>query len=192
MHRTCFQPSYSFSSFSLPTAVLSLHSCNLSVCWRSWTWLSWSSVAEWAWWSVPPRWRRPSRSRSTRSRRRSSPSGTDSTPAFSWPLSGPENKLILQCCGAGSGIRYFFDPWIPDPVLFGPLDPRSGTFLSPGSRIRDDLNNQDPGWTTQIIFPRAQKTVFWVKYFNSLTWIRDPGWEKIGSGIRDGKKSDPG
>jgi hypothetical protein len=31
-----------------------------------------------------------------------------------------------------------------------------------------------------------------LKYLNSLMRIRDPGWRKFGSGIRDGKKSDPG
>ncbi len=51
------------------------------------------------------------------------------------------------------------------------------------------VKNQDPGWTTQIIFPRG------FKYLNSLSWIWDPGWKKIrlrdpgreevGSGIRD-------
>jgi hypothetical protein len=33
---------------------------------------------------------------------------------------------------------------------------------------------------------------FGLKYFNSLMRIRDPGWRQFGSGIRDGKKSDPG
>jgi hypothetical protein len=31
-----------------------------------------------------------------------------------------------------------------------------------------------------------------LKYLNSLIRIRDPGWRQFGSGIRDGKKSDPG
>jgi hypothetical protein len=31
-----------------------------------------------------------------------------------------------------------------------------------------------------------------LKYLNSLMRIRDPGWRQFGSGIRDGKKSDPG
>jgi hypothetical protein len=33
------------------------------------------------------------------------------------------------------------------------------------------------------------ETIFWVKirYLNSLMQIRDPGWKKFGSGIRDGK-----
>jgi hypothetical protein len=31
-----------------------------------------------------------------------------------------------------------------------------------------------------------------LKYLNSLMRIRDPGWRRFRSGIRDGKKSDPG
>jgi hypothetical protein len=37
-----------------------------------------------------------------------------------------------------------------------------------------------------------KKQFFGLKYFKSLRWIWDPGWKKIGSGIRDEKKSDPG
>jgi hypothetical protein len=33
---------------------------------------------------------------------------------------------------------------------------------------------------------------FGLKYLNSLMRIRDPGWRRFGTGIRDGKKSDPG
>jgi hypothetical protein len=55
---------------------------------------------------------------------------------------------------------------------------------------------RDPGWTIRIIFFRAYKPfflLFWgLKYSNSLMRIRDPGWRQFGSGIRDGKKSDPG
>jgi hypothetical protein len=29
------------------------------------------------------------------------------------------------------------------------------------------------------------ETIFWVKHLNSLMRIRDPGWKKIGSVIRD-------
>jgi hypothetical protein len=35
------------------------------------------------------------------------------------------------------------------------------------------------------------KNNFGLKYLTSLMWIRDPGWEKFGSGIRDRKNSDP-
>jgi hypothetical protein len=56
--------------------------------------------------------------------------------------------------------------------------------------------NQDPdpgpGFTTRIIFPRAYKQFFGLKYLNTLMRIRDQGWKKFGFGIRDGKNSDPG
>jgi hypothetical protein len=29
------------------------------------------------------------------------------------------------------------------------------------------------------------ETIFWIKYLNSLMRIRDLGWEKFGSGIRE-------
>jgi hypothetical protein len=37
-----------------------------------------------------------------------------------------------------------------------------------------------------------EKPFFRLKFLNFLMRVRDPGWEKIGSGIRDGKNSDPG
>jgi hypothetical protein len=41
------------------------------------------------------------------------------------------------------------------------------------------MNNPD-------LISESLETVFsWVKYFNSLMRIRDPGWKKFGSGIRD-------
>jgi hypothetical protein len=59
-------------------------------------------------------------------------------------------------------------------------DPGSGAFLTPGSGM-----GRKSGSGTGIWF-------FWLKYFNSLMRIRDPGWrqfgsgmEKVGSGIRD-------
>jgi hypothetical protein len=55
------------------------------------------------------------------------------------------------------------------------------------------VKNQDPDpeWTTRIIFPRALKTMFWVKYLNSL--MRSPGSGMEKNRIRDSgwKKSDP-
>jgi hypothetical protein len=41
------------------------------------------------------------------------------------------------------------------------------------------------------MFPRPLAVFFGLKYLNSLMWIRD-GIEKLGSEIRDGKKSDRG
>jgi hypothetical protein len=47
-----------------------------------------------------------------------------------------------------------------------------------------EMNNADN------IFPEDLETIFWVKilkFFNA-----DPGWKRFGSGMRDGKSSDPG
>jgi hypothetical protein len=96
---------------------------------------------------------------------------------------------IVQCCGSGSGIRdwVLFDPWIRDPgwekVSIRIRDPGSG------------MNNPDH------IFLELRNHFFAffreLKYLNSLmrirdpgsgmetVRIRDPGWKKVGSGIRD-------
>jgi hypothetical protein len=37
-----------------------------------------------------------------------------------------------------------------------------------------------------------KKKLFWVKIPVLKFFDTDPGWKKFGSGIRDGKKSDPG
>jgi hypothetical protein len=65
----------------------------------------------------------------------------------------------IQHCGSGSGIRCLFDPRI----------------ISSGWEKNHD---PDPGLITRIIFPRASKQFFVLKYLNSL--IRDG---KKGSGI---------
>ena len=58
---------------------------------------------------------------------------------------------------------------------------------------------RDPGWTIRIIFFRAYKPFFFaflgvkiLKFFDEdpgsgmeTVRIRDPGWKKVGSGIRD-------
>jgi hypothetical protein len=64
------------------------------------------------------------------------------------------------------------------------LTPGSGKKSRPGS----EKNNPDH-------ISDSLETIFWVKnvkYLNSLMLIRDLEWEKFGSGIRDGKNSDPG
>ncbi len=77
----------------------------------------------------------------------------------------------------GSGIGCLFDPWIRDPGL--------GAFLTPGSGIRDEK----PG--SYFLELRNHFFAFLgLKYLNLR--IRDPRWRQFGSGIRDGKKSDPG
>jgi hypothetical protein len=71
-----------------------------------------------------------------------------------------------QCCGPGSGIRWFFDPWIRD-------DNKSGS----GKNIPDYIS-------------KNLETIFGLKYLNSLMripgsfrpWIRDPGWKNSDSG----------
>jgi hypothetical protein len=51
------------------------------------------------------------------------------------------------------------------------------------------MNNPDHiFWSLETIF----LLFLGLKYLNSLMRIRDPGWRQFGSGIRDGKKSDPG
>ena len=65
-------------------------------------------------------------------------------------------------------------------------DPGSGAFLTPGSGIR----YEQPG----SYFLELRNYFFGflgLKYLNSLMRIRDPEWRQFGSGIRDGKKSDP-
>ncbi len=80
-------------------------------------------------------------------------------------------------------------------------DPGSSAFLTPGSGFRysgsgmgkksgsgSRIRNEQP------YFLELGNHFSVLKYLNSLIWIRypDSGWEKFGSGIRDGKKSDPG
>jgi hypothetical protein len=87
-------------------------------------------------------------------------------------------KLIAngQCCGSGSGIRDWvpFDPWIRDPG-----------WEKVSIRIRDE----QPG--SYFLELRNHIFAFFgvkiLKFFDE-----DPGWRQFGSGIRDGKKSDPG
>jgi len=74
--------------------------------------------------------------------------------------------------------------WIPalrilDPVPFYPLD-------------RGCVKSQDPDEQPRSYFRELRNHFFWLKYLNSLMRIRDPGWKKIGSGIQEGKNSDPG
>ncbi len=76
----------------------------------------------------------------------------------------------------GSGIRCLFDPLIRDPGWVKNLDPGSGTGMNNPDHISESLN-----------------TFFWVKILKFFVVdlgsgmgkirIRDPGWEKVGSGI---------
>jgi hypothetical protein len=76
-------------------------------------------------------------------------------------------------------------------------DPGLGTFLTPGAWIRD------PGWKKVSIrirdeqpgsyFLELRNLFFAFMGVKILTFFdQDPGWRQFGSGIRDGKKSDPG
>jgi hypothetical protein len=89
----------------------------------------------------------------------------------------------VQCCGSGSGIR----------------NPGLDAFSTPGSGIRDGrksasgsgIRDEQPG--SYFLELRNHFLPFLgLKYLNSLMRIRDPEWRQFGSGIRDGKKSDPG
>ncbi len=61
-----------------------------------------------------------------------------------------------------------------------------GRKSSSGSGIRDE----QPG-SYFLEFKNHFFGLKYIKYLNSLMRIRDPGWRQFGSGIRDGKKSDP-
>jgi hypothetical protein len=55
-----------------------------------------------------------------------------------------------------------------------------------GKKSGSGMNNPDH-------ISESLKTIFWVKILKFLlVWIRNLEWKKFGSGIRDGKKSDPG
>jgi hypothetical protein len=74
-------------------------------------------------------------------------------------------------------------------------DPGSGTFLTPGSGIRDGrksasgsgIRDEQPGYPDHIFWSLETILLLFlgIKYLNSLMRIRDPGWNKVGSRIRD-------
>jgi hypothetical protein len=88
-------------------------------------------------------------------------------------------------------------------------DPGLGAFLTPGSGIRDGrksasgsgIRDEQPG--SYFLELRNHFSAFLgvkiLTFFDEdpgsgmeTVRIRDPGWRQLGSGIRDGKKSDPG
>jgi hypothetical protein len=82
--------------------------------------------------------------------------------------------------GQGSGIQCLFDPWIRDPGS------GMGRKSASGSEIQDEKLGS--------YFLELRNHFFGflgLKYLNSFMRIRDPEWRQVGSGIRDGKKSDP-
>ncbi len=73
---------------------------------------------------------------------------------------------------------------IRDPVPFWPLDPGSG--MSRKSASGSGIQDEQPG----SYFLELRNHFLGLKYLNSLMRIRDgdssdPGWKKVGSGIRD-------
>ncbi len=93
--------------------------------------------------------KKPERSRHVRSLSSSwTSSPGKSSPQSAWiPRHRPEK--IYNCGNEEEWIKASFAD--PDPVPFGPLDSGSGMG-----------KNQDPGWTSWIIFPRAWKQFFGV------------------------------
>jgi hypothetical protein len=86
---------------------------------------------------------------------------------------------VWHYCGSGSGIGCLFDPWI-----------RDGRKSASGSGIRDE----QPG--SYFLELRNHFFAFLgvkiLKFFDEdpgsgmeTVRIRDPGWKKVGSGIRD-------
>ncbi len=78
-------------------------------------------------------------------------------------------------------------------------DPGSGAFLTPGSGMGrksasgSGIRDEQPG--SYFLELRNHFHFFGflgLKYLNFLMRIRDPGWRQFVSGIRDGKKSNPG
>jgi hypothetical protein len=96
------------------------------------------------------------------------------------PDSNPDSKRLFQYyIGSGSAALTYSigNNSVADP------DPRLGASI----RIRDE----QPG--SYCLELRIHFFTFWgLKYLSSLMRIRDPGLRQFGSGIRDGKKSDPG
>ncbi len=78
------------------------------------------------------------------------------------------DDMYGHCCGSGSGIRWFFDPWIRD-----------------GYKVRIRMRDEQPG----SYFLELSNRIFGLKFLNSLMRIRDG---KIRIRDPEWKKSDPG
>jgi hypothetical protein len=70
-------------------------------------------------------------------------------------------------------------------------DPGSVAFLTPESGM-GKKSGSGSGIRIRVIFRELRNHFFGLKYLNSLMRIRDLGWKKFGSWIRDGRNSDPG
>ncbi len=86
---------------------------------------------------------------------------------------------LLQCCGAGSGIRCLFDPRIRDPVWVKSQDPYPGSCMAIKSGSGSGIQDQQPG----SYFLRNH---FWVKILKFFDADLGSGMEK--SRIRDPEK----
>jgi hypothetical protein len=86
-----------------------------------------------------------------------------------------ETMKKKHCCASGSGIRCLLNPWIRNPEWLK----KSGS--------RSEIRNEQPG----SYFLEFRNHFLRVKILKFLMRIREPGWKKFGSLIRDGKKSDP-
>ncbi len=121
-----------------------------------------------------------------------------STADYGW---GSGSYLSLWC-GPGSCLSIWSGSWcffFKAVLRIRIRDPGLRAFLTPGSGIRDGrklasgsgIRDEQPG--SYFLELRNHFLPFLgLKYLNSLMRIRDPGWRQFGSGIRDGKKSDPG
>ncbi len=69
---------------------------------------------------------------------------------------------------------------IRDPVPFWPLYPDPGSGMGIKSGCGSGIRDEQP-WS---YFLELRNHFFWVKYLNSFMRIRDPGWKKVGSGIK--------
>ncbi len=95
--------------------------------------------------------------------------------------------LIHRYCKYRSLVKFS----VADP------DPGLGAFLTPGSGIRDGrksasgsgIQNEQPG----SYFKELRNHFFAFFGVKLLKFFDEgPGWRQFGSGIRNGKKSDPG
>ena len=93
-----------------------------------------------------------------------------------------------KCCLWHNVIRA---QWIWYGSVADP-DPGSGAFLTPGSGMGKKTGYGPGMYNPGHISESLEIKFFGFKYLNSLMRIRDLGWEKFGSRIRDEKNSDPG
>jgi hypothetical protein len=72
-------------------------------------------------------------------------------------------------------------------------DPDTGSWIRDGRKSASGSGIRDEQPESYFLELRNHFFAFLgLKYLNSLMRIQDPGWRQFGSGIRDGKKSDPG